>query len=162
LIKKKQKIKATKIPPAQSDRLTNATFASKTVVNIFPFSKFCYGFSIRLPASVRKSLQTFTLVRLVCGLSLRTCAGIKLISEFQNSLFYIVFKKHLSPTMGITPDVSRKCGYFHLYDFDCKIVSKQAFFNPTCFHTISKQGIFEKNSPKLVDTKKKELSHLLM
>jgi len=37
LIKKKQKIKATKIPPAQSDRLRNATLASKTALLLSRF-----------------------------------------------------------------------------------------------------------------------------
>ncbi len=74
LIKKKQKIKATKIPPAQSDRLTNATLASKTALIFLPFFLSCCGFSNRLPTSVRKSLQTFTLFRLTCGLGPRTCA----------------------------------------------------------------------------------------
>jgi len=74
LIKKKQKIKATKIPPAQSDRLTNATLASKTALIFLLFFLSCCGFSNRLPTSVRKSLQSFTLFRLVCGLCPRTCA----------------------------------------------------------------------------------------
>ena len=68
LIKKKQKIKATKIPPAQSDRLRNATLASKTALHLSQFLCYWCGFSIRLPASVPKSLQTFTLFRTVCGL----------------------------------------------------------------------------------------------
>ena len=78
LIKKKQKIKATKIPPAQPDRLTNATLASKTALYLLHFFLSWCGFSNRLPTSVRKSLQTFTLFRLVCGLSQRTCAETKL------------------------------------------------------------------------------------
>jgi len=76
--KSNKKFKATKIPPAQSDRLTNATLASKTALIFLQFFLSWCGFSNRLPTSVRKSLQTFTLFRLVCGLSQRTCADTSL------------------------------------------------------------------------------------
>ena len=64
LDQKETKNQGHKIPPAQSDRLTNATHASKTAVILLQFFLSWCGFSNRLPTSVRKPLQTFTLFRI--------------------------------------------------------------------------------------------------
>ena len=89
--KSNKKFKATKIPPAQPDRLTNATLASKTALYLLHFFLSWCGFSNRLPTSVRKSLQTFTLFRLVCGLSQRTCAGKQLSNPIPKHMDFVKY-----------------------------------------------------------------------